>query len=73
MTMPTCAWLAPADLAPCARPAAYAVELTTAAGAPLPLHACAGHVGALVQRGFRHPHIARATITRTAVPTGEAA
>jgi hypothetical protein len=73
MAMPTCAWLAPATLAPCRRPAAYAVTLTTAAGAPLPLHACAIHVGALVRRSFAHPTITRALVTRAIAPVPEAA
>jgi hypothetical protein len=48
------------------------VELTTAAGASLPLLAGAAQLGRLVQRSFVNPTIARATISRAAARPPEA-
>ena len=59
---PACSWCAPTTLARCTAAPAYTVELITAAGAPLPLHACAVHVGALLVRSFANPSISRASV-----------
>jgi hypothetical protein len=62
-----CAWVAVSRGTPCATPAAYSVLLLTAAGAPLTVGACAGHLGPLIKRSLADPRIAYASVERGAL------
>ena len=62
-----CAWVAPSRGTPCAAPAAYRVLLLTAAGPPLTVGACAGHLGPLIKRSLGDPMIAYASGERGAL------
>ncbi len=55
---PACSWCATTTLACCTAAPAYTVELITAAGTRLPLHACTVHLGELLERSLASPGIA---------------